>query len=83
MNGLKSTKGADDFSRSYERDRLSDWAIHAPERAGRKDEIIPLCIAEAKRTGSYDRLVRRLVAARRHEEAERSIQEGIQATKEK
>ena len=47
LHGLKSTKGADDFSRNYERDRLSDWAIHALERAGREAEIIPLCIAEA------------------------------------
>jgi uncharacterized Zn finger protein len=83
LNGLKGTKGADDFSRNYERDRLSDWAIHALERAGRKDEIIPLCMAEAKRTGSYDRLVKRLVAARCYEDAEYWIQEGIQATKEK
>ena len=83
LNGLKSAKGADELSRNYERDRLSNWTIHAMERSGRKDEIIPLCMAEAKRTGSYDRLVKRLVAARRYEEAEHWIQEGIQATKEK
>jgi uncharacterized Zn finger protein len=34
LNGLEDTKGADDFSRNYERDRLSDWVIHALERAG-------------------------------------------------
>jgi uncharacterized Zn finger protein len=83
LNGLKGTKGVDDFSRNYERDRLSGWAIHALEQSGRKDEIIPLCIAEAKQTGSYDRLVKRLVATRSYEEAERWIHEGIQATKEK
>ncbi len=42
LKEMKSAKGADDFSRSYERDRLSNWAIHALEQAGRKDEIIPL-----------------------------------------
>ena len=83
LNGLKSAKGADEFSLNYERDRLSDWTIHAMELAARKDEIIPLCIAEVKRTGSYDRLVKRLVAARCYEDAEHWIQEGIQATKEK
>jgi uncharacterized Zn finger protein len=83
LKGLKGTKGADEFSRNYERDGLSGWAIHALERAGREGEIIPLCIAEAKRTSSYDRLVKRLVAARRYEDAEHWIQEGIQATKEK
>jgi uncharacterized Zn finger protein len=79
----KGTGGADKFSRNYERDRLSDWAIHALEQAGREEEIIPLCVTEAKRTGSYDRLVKRLVAARRYQDAERWIHEGVQATKEK
>jgi uncharacterized Zn finger protein len=77
LHGLKGTKGADDFSRNYGRDRLSDWAIHALEEADREAEIIPLCIAEAKWTGSYDRLVKRLVAARRYEDAEKWIKEGI------
>ncbi|MBU4448654.1 MAG: hypothetical protein KKD99_08710, partial [Proteobacteria bacterium] len=77
LNGLKGAKGADDFSRNYERDRLSNWSIHALERTDREDEIIPLCIAEAKLTGSYDRLVKRLVAARRYEDAEKWIKEGI------
>jgi uncharacterized Zn finger protein len=77
LHGLKGTKGADDFSRNYARDRLSNWAIHALEEADREEEIIPLCIAEAKRTGSYERLVKRLVAARRYEDAEKWIKEGI------
>ena len=83
LKRFKGTKSGDNFSRNYERDRLSGWAIHALEQAGREDEIIPLCVVEAKRTGSYDRLVKRLVAARRYEDAEHWIQEGIRATKEK
>ena len=83
LHELKSPNGTDDFSRNYARDRLSDWVIYALERAGRKDEIIPLCAAGAKRTGSYGRLVQRLVAARRYDDAERWIQEGLRATKEK
>jgi uncharacterized Zn finger protein len=83
LNVLKSTKGADDFSRNYERDRLSDWAIHALERAGRKKEIIPLCETEARKTGSFDRLVERLVQERRYEDAERWIKEGIRGVGEK
>jgi uncharacterized Zn finger protein len=77
LHGLKRTKDADDFSRNYERDRLSDWAIHALEQTGREKEIIPLCIAEAQKTVSYERLVKRLVAARRYEDAEEWIKEGI------
>jgi uncharacterized Zn finger protein len=83
LHGLKGAKGADDFSRNYERDRLSDWAIHALERAGREDEIIPLCIAEAKRTRSYERLVKWLVAARCYEDAEKWIKEGLRYIGEK
>jgi len=78
-----SSKDANEFSRNHARDRLGDWAIHALTRAGRKDEIIPLCEAEARRTSSYDRLVKQLVAARRYKDAERWIQEGLEATKEK
>ena len=79
----KHAKGLDDFSRGYERNRLSDWAIHALERAGRKDEIISLCEAEAKKNGNYKRLVNILVTTRRYDEAERWIQEGIRALKDK
>ena len=79
----KGTECADKFSRNYERDRLSGWVIHALEQAGRGEEIIPLCVNEAKRTGSYDRLVERLIAARCYKDAEHWIQEGIKATREK
>lgn len=85
LRGFKSTKG-DDFGGNYERDRLSDWAIHALERAGRENEIIPLCLAEAKKTKSYERLVKRLVAAQqaqRFEDAEKWINEGLRALGEK
>jgi uncharacterized Zn finger protein len=77
LHGLKRTKDADDFSRNCERDRLSDWAIHALEQSGREKDIIPLCIAEAQKTVSYERLVKRLVAARLYEDAEEWIKEGI------
>lgn len=83
LHAFKSAKGTDDFSRNYERDRLSNWAIHALERAGREDEIIPLCIAEAKRTRSYERLVKQLMAARRYEDAEKWIKEGLRDIGEK
>jgi uncharacterized Zn finger protein len=83
LRELKSTEGAGDFGRDYARDRLSNWAIYALEHGGREDEIIPLCEVEAARTRSYGRLVERLIAARRYDDADRWIQEGIRATKEK
>lgn len=83
LHDSTSIKDADDFGRNYARDRLSNWAIYAMEAAGREDEIIPLCEAEATRTHSYARLVERLNSARRYDDAERWIQEGLRATKEK
>ncbi len=64
-------------NRDYERDWLSNWVIHALEQSGRNDEIIPLCEAEAERTGSYVRLVDRLIKGHRHQDAEQWIKQGI------
>lgn len=83
LKAMKPSKGLGDFSRSYARDRLTDWAIHALDRAGRIDEIVPLCETEVKKTGNYKRLVDLLVSMRRYEEAERWIRKGIGATKDK
>ncbi|HUV12694.1 MAG TPA: hypothetical protein VMY18_03565, partial [Acidobacteriota bacterium] len=66
-----------DFTHKYKRDQLSNWAIHALERAGREAEIIPLCETEARKTGSYGRLVELLLAERHYQDAERWINEGI------
>ncbi len=77
LQELKGDKPADGFSRNYERDRLSGWAIHALEEADREDEIIPLCIAEAQGTGSYEPLVKLLMEAGRYQDAEKWIKEGI------
>jgi len=74
---------ADEFSRNYARDQLGDWAIHALQHAGRSDEIIPLCEAEALKTGSYARLVGWLIHQHRNEDAERWIREGIRASEKK
>jgi uncharacterized Zn finger protein len=74
--------GIDSFIENFERDQISNWAIHALERAGRKEEIIPLCESEAKKTGSYLRLVKELMAAGRHKEAASWITEGISVTKD-
>lgn len=86
LGRLQEKKGSKDpnkFSSKFERDRLSDWTIHALEQAGRKEEIIPLCEAEAKKTGNYERIVNLMVSARRYEEAEGWIREGIGAIKDK
>ncbi len=54
LNRTMPDKGANNFSRNFERDLLSDWIIHALEQAGRTEEVIPLCEAEAARSTSLD-----------------------------
>ena len=63
----------------YKRNRVADWLILALEKAGRQDEIIPLCEREAPITLSYERLVDRLMAKRRWEEARRWCHQGMEA----
>ncbi|MCF8050724.1 MAG: SWIM zinc finger family protein [Desulfobacterales bacterium] len=79
----KRAKGGDSYDFRYERDRLSDWAVHALAHSGRDEEIIPLCEREARKTGSYVRLVDWLISAKRYEEAESWIHKGIRATESK
>ena len=79
----KPTTSRDEFSDHFRRDRLSNWLILALERAGRHDEIIPLCKQEAEMTGSYLRLVERLKKAKRWEEAEQWIRKGMAATEKR
>ena len=78
LKGMKKTPNSRDFGRNFDRDRISNWIIHALEQSGREDEIIPLCEKEAPKTSSYERLVNRLIVARRLADAERWIREGIQ-----
>src|SRR5262249_51288794 len=55
-----------------------NWLIDCLRRAGRDAEVVPLCEAEARATGSYERLVRELLAARRFDEARQWALEGIE-----
>ena len=82
LKSFQSTR-ASEFSRDYERDKLSDWAVHALERADRKPEIIAICEKEARLTASYPRLVDFLISEGRLQDAERWIHEGINATESK
>jgi uncharacterized Zn finger protein len=80
LNEFKFARGEDNFSKNYQRDRLSDWIIQALGNAGRHEEIIPVCEQEAVKTGSYPRLVDALREAKRFGEAEQWIFKGIKAT---
>jgi uncharacterized Zn finger protein len=76
----RQNKAQDAFSENFRRDRLSNWLILALERAGRREEIIPLCRQEAEQTGSYLRVVEQLMKAKQWKEAEAWIRKGIVAT---
>ncbi len=74
-------KSGDSWQRNYRRDRLSNWLIEALEKAGRGGEVLPVYEAEARTTGSYERLVRYLIAEKRFDDAERWAREGIEKTR--
>lgn len=67
----------------YQRDRLSGWLLTALENARRGGELLAIYEAEARVTGSYERLVRYLIAEKRFADAERWAKEGIEKTREK
>jgi uncharacterized Zn finger protein len=73
----------DSWHRNYQRDRMSDWLLSALENAGRGAELLAICESEARATGSYERLVRRLIAEKRFDDAARWAKEGIEKTREK
>lgn len=77
----KSPANEDDpFSRKYQHEHIADWLIQALENAGREGEILAVCEREARVSGSYKRLVQRLIEMKRYDEAERWAAEGIEKT---
>jgi uncharacterized Zn finger protein len=80
LTKMPAGKGEDEFSRNYERDRVSGWLSEALDRAERGDELVPLFEAEARATGSYQRIVNYLIQRDRPEDAERWAREGIETT---
>ena len=73
----------DAFLPNFKRSQMADWLIRALEKAGRQDEVIPLCEREAPITHSYAHLVDLLMAKRRWEEARRWCHQGIEAVSAK
>lgn len=80
LGSMNPSASKDGFSYDYARNQLADWIIRALENAKRINEIIPLCEREAETTGSYVRLVQRLIDKGREEDAEHWCRRGIQAT---
>jgi len=76
---LDELSAGEGFRSRYRRDRRSDAAIMALDRAGREDEALELCKCEAPLTESYLRLVTRLLEAGSVDEAEDWAQRGYGA----
>jgi uncharacterized Zn finger protein len=73
-----SSVGTDSHSR-YRRDRLSNWLVSALDAAGREEDALEVCEGEAMRTGSYERLVCRLIDGKRLDEATEWAERGYAA----
>ena len=68
-----------DFHARYHRERTSNWLVSALDAAGREAEALQVCEDEAPRNGSYERLVRRLIEAKRIDEAREWAERGYAA----
>lgn len=73
-------KDNDPYYRKYQHEHIADWLIRALDNADREDEILAVCEREARQTGSYERLVKRLIEKKQYAEAERWATEGIEKT---
>ena len=73
----------DGRSTDYKRDHVVDWLISAMEKAGREEEILPLCKREAPITLTYNRLVDRLMAEGAWDEARRWCRQGLEALQDR
>ena len=80
LDTCRITPGKDNFSEKYRRDRFTGWIVTALDNAGREDEATALCITEVGLTGSYTRLVYRLIRLGQRDEAVRWIRHGIDST---
>jgi uncharacterized Zn finger protein len=83
LEAVPVPKGDSDFHDKYRRESLSGWLINALENAGRGDEALAILEAEAPKTGSYERLVRRLMDDGRLNDAARWAAEGIEHTRDR
>ena len=52
----------DSWHRNYQRDRMSGWLLSVLENAGRGGELLAIYESKSPATGSYERLVRYLIA---------------------
>ncbi len=76
----KNDRATADFTRSYQRERLSGWIIKALESSGDQVAATDFCIEEATKAGTYQRAVDRLIALKRYDEAKELASQGLENT---
>ncbi len=83
LEAREQTPVVDGRSTDYKRRLIVDWLISAMEKAGREEEILPLCKREAPITLTYNRLVDRLMAEGAWDEARRWCRQGLEAIQDR
>lgn len=76
----KKDRISDDFTRRYQRERLTGWILRALEASGDEVAATNFCIDEATKAGSYQRAVDRLIAMKRYDEAKALASQGLEKT---
>ncbi|MDA7978979.1 MAG: hypothetical protein MPJ50_09450 [Pirellulales bacterium] len=76
----RKDRASADFSRSYQRERLSGWIIEALEASGDEEAATDFCIEEAAKAGTYQRAVDRLIVFKRYDEAKELASQGLENT---
>lgn len=80
LDALPTAQKKNDFSTSYRRQQIMDWAVDALQQCGRDVDIIPLLQREAPITQCYGALVEQLLAEGRRTEAEAAAVDGFRQT---
>lgn len=83
LKPVSASVRGDDFSRNYQRDRLTNWIAMALNNSGREAELRALYESEALATSSYERIVSYLMNRQQFDEAATWARKGIAATAEK
>ncbi|ARN57192.1 SWIM zinc finger family protein [Sedimentisphaera salicampi] len=76
------SKVSPNHGKDHFRDTFVDWLVYSLEKAGRNNEILYICRAEARTNNKYPRLVEVLREQKKYDEAKKWISEGIKQNQE-
>ncbi|AQQ09589.1 hypothetical protein L21SP3_01396 [Sedimentisphaera cyanobacteriorum] len=76
-------KASPNVCRDHFRDKFVDWLVYSLEKAGRKNEKLSICKAEARTNNNYPRLVEVLREQEKYDEAKKWIKEGVKQNQDR